>query len=125
MVKHTQTIRCQKPTNCLRVFDSFVGLALKELKADSEAVFFCEFCEIFKNNYFLEHIRTAASKPFLIGIWKFPYLRYLRFTLWKCTVFSGISALIHFKLVLQFCTTSGEYLEPCQKSMIARFCEYS
>ena len=32
MVKHTQTIRGQKPTNCLSVFDHFVGLALKELK---------------------------------------------------------------------------------------------
>ena len=32
MVKYTQTIRRQKPTNCLSVFDHFVGLALKELK---------------------------------------------------------------------------------------------
>ena len=32
MVKHTQTIRRQKPTNCLDVFDHFVGLALKGLK---------------------------------------------------------------------------------------------
>ena len=31
MVKHTQTIRRQKPTNCFSVFDHFVGLALKEL----------------------------------------------------------------------------------------------
>ena len=31
MVKHTQTIRRQKPTNCLSVFDHFVGLALKVL----------------------------------------------------------------------------------------------
>ena len=29
MVKHTQTLRWQKPTNCLSVFDHFVGLALK------------------------------------------------------------------------------------------------
>ena len=61
MVKHTQTIRCQKPRNCLRVFDNFVGLVPKGLKGDSGAVFFCEFCETFKNNYFLEHIRMAAS----------------------------------------------------------------
>ena len=32
MVKHTQTIRRQKPTNCLSVFGHFVGLALKGLK---------------------------------------------------------------------------------------------
>ena len=25
IVKHTQTIRLQKPTNCLSVFDHFVG----------------------------------------------------------------------------------------------------
>ena len=31
MVKHTQTIRRQQPTNCLSVFDHFVGLPLKGL----------------------------------------------------------------------------------------------
>ena len=31
MVKHTQTIRRQQPTNCLTVFDHFVGLALEGL----------------------------------------------------------------------------------------------
>ena len=31
MVKNTQTIRRLSPTNCLRVFDHFVGLALKGL----------------------------------------------------------------------------------------------
>ena len=31
MVKHTQTIRREKPTNCLSVFNHFVGLALKGL----------------------------------------------------------------------------------------------
>ena len=29
MVKHTQAIRRQQPTNCLSVFDHFVGLAVK------------------------------------------------------------------------------------------------
>ena len=32
MVKHTQTIRRLLPSNCLSVFDHFVGLALKGLK---------------------------------------------------------------------------------------------
>ena len=32
MVKQAQTIRQQRPTNCLSVFDHFVGLALKGLK---------------------------------------------------------------------------------------------
>ena len=31
MVKHTQTIRRQQPTNCLKVFDHFVELVLKGL----------------------------------------------------------------------------------------------
>ena len=31
MVKHTQTVRRQKPTNCLSVFDHFVELAIKGL----------------------------------------------------------------------------------------------
>ena len=31
MVKHTQTIRRQNPTNCLSVFDHFVKLAFKGL----------------------------------------------------------------------------------------------
>ena len=32
MVKHTQTILRQQPTNCLSVFDHFVGLARKGLR---------------------------------------------------------------------------------------------
>ena len=32
MVKHTQIIRRQKPTNCLSVFDHFLWLAIEELK---------------------------------------------------------------------------------------------
>ena len=35
MVKHTQTIRRQQPTNYLSVFDHFVKLALKGLKGVS------------------------------------------------------------------------------------------
>ena len=31
MVKRTQTIRRQQPTNCLSVFDRFMGLVFKEL----------------------------------------------------------------------------------------------
>ena len=34
MVKHTQTIHRQQLTNCLNVFDQFVGLALKGLTTD-------------------------------------------------------------------------------------------
>ena len=34
MVKHTQTISRQKPTNCFSVFDHFVKLTLKGLKTE-------------------------------------------------------------------------------------------
>ena len=34
MVKHTQTIRRQESTNCLSVFDHFVGFALKGLRLE-------------------------------------------------------------------------------------------
>ena len=33
MIKHTQTIRQQKPTNCLSAFDHLVGLAPKGLNS--------------------------------------------------------------------------------------------
>ena len=39
MVKQTQEIRRQKPTNCLRVFDHFMGLARKGLTFQSESTF--------------------------------------------------------------------------------------
>ena len=35
MVRHTQTICRQQPTNCLSVFDHFLGLALEGLKDHS------------------------------------------------------------------------------------------
>ena len=75
MLKNTQTIRSQ--TNCLSVFDHFLGLALKGLTAMTEYIFFYagnfvikktslqvlfyEFCEISKNTFFIEHHRKTAS----------------------------------------------------------------
>ena len=46
MVKHTQTIRWEKPTNCLSVLDHFVGLAFKWLRSsiDSQE---CKALQIF------------------------------------------------------------------------------
>ena len=48
MVKHTQTIRWQKPTNCVIVFDHSVGLVLKGLKLNPPqtvlVLFFNLFC---------------------------------------------------------------------------------
>ena len=42
MFKYTQAIRRQKPTNCLSVFDHFVGLALKRLRP--VWIFLLAFC---------------------------------------------------------------------------------
>ena len=36
MIEHTQTIRRQQPTNCLSVYDHFVGLEFKGLTIFSE-----------------------------------------------------------------------------------------
>ena len=38
MVKHTQTIRRKIPTNCLSVFNHFVGLALKGVELTLKGV---------------------------------------------------------------------------------------
>ena len=40
MDKHTQTIRRNLSTNCMSVFDHFVGLALKVLTIFSEIILF-------------------------------------------------------------------------------------
>lgn len=37
MVKHGQAIRWQKPTNCWKVFDHFVGLVRKRLNVGAGA----------------------------------------------------------------------------------------
>ena len=38
MVKYTQTTRRLFPTNCLSVFDHFVGLALKGLNLSTQVI---------------------------------------------------------------------------------------
>ena len=47
MVKNTQTIRRLLPTNCLIVFDHFVGLALKGLSFVKIAVYLTHFQTMF------------------------------------------------------------------------------
>ena len=79
-------------------------------------VYYCEFCVIFKNDYLVEHVQTVASD--ILG---YPYVGYLLQDpiLRKCTDFSGF--LIHFKLILESCTTSRVHLEPYQTSMMKSF----
>ena len=55
MVQHTQTIRPQQPTNCLSIFDHFVGLSPEGLILSTETL-----------NYFLvmllnSHINFPAT----------------------------------------------------------------
>ena len=62
MVKHTQTIARLLPTNCLSVFDHFVGLVLKGLKTDvlaSTLNFKTHRCNFFKQ---LGNVSKALSK---------------------------------------------------------------
>ena len=42
MVKHTQAIRRLSPTNCLSVFDHFMGLVLKALKIKAPKINPCD-----------------------------------------------------------------------------------
>ena len=42
------------------LFNKVSGLKPHEKETPTQ-VFFCEFCQIFNNNYFEEHLRTAAS----------------------------------------------------------------
>ena len=68
-----------------------------------------------KNDYLVVHVRTAASD--ILG---YPYvgISSARSIFQKCTVFSSILVFIHFKLILESCTTSGVYLEPYQTAMM-------
>ena len=75
----------------------------------------CEFCCIFENDYVVVHMLTAA-----FDILGYPYVEVSssRSTLKKCTVFSSILVFIHFRLILESCTTSGVYLEQYETSMM-------
>ena len=46
MVKHTQKIRRQQPTNCLSVFDHFLGLAVKQLTSMAMLRVSCRFLPV-------------------------------------------------------------------------------
>ena len=60
-------------------------------------------------------MRTAAS-----DILRYPYvgISSVRSILKICTVFFSILLFIHFKLILESCTTSGVYLEQYQTSIM-------
>ena len=43
------------------VLKNFAKFTRKHLRQSLVQVFYCEFCEIFKSNYFEEHLSTTAS----------------------------------------------------------------
>ena len=61
MVKHTQTIRGQQPTNCLSVFDHFMGLMPKGLK-------FFLYCSLITSHLFLEFDRNIFYEMGELGL---------------------------------------------------------
>ena len=63
MVKHTQTIRRQKPTNCLSMLVFFVGLAFKGLNK----------CTLSYGSQFLQKFIFVLQK----GV-KIPFLKFLK-----------------------------------------------
>ena len=68
MVKHTlKTIRRQKPTNCLSVFDRFVGLALKGL---NKYWWLVNFDNSYSNIFFLQdqHVNQEHNSINLVSM---------------------------------------------------------
>ena len=65
MIKHTQIICWQQLTNCLSVFDHFVGLALKGLRgvwlktAAKSSLFFKNILGQFINVRFVDHLEKC------------------------------------------------------------------
>ena len=57
------------------------------------------------------HVRTATSD--ILG-YSYIEIYSAKSTFKKCTVFSSILVFIHFKLILESCTTSVVYLQPYQ-----------
>ena len=56
MVKHTQIICRLLPTNCLSVFDHFMGLALNELNANANDNFYVQITGAFRDNQSLSEV---------------------------------------------------------------------
>ena len=89
MVKHIQTIHWRKPTNCLSVFDHFVGLTFKGLISDVKndcickwvtykGVFFIQYSNIFWNIWNFNAILTTLEiNEKVIVIWTQIVIRWL------------------------------------------------
>ena len=78
MVKHTQRIRCQQPTNCLCVFEHFVGFALKGfIEYNMRNMFLCKsytkydgetISRPFSKKIKIEHISRSIVLSFILFV---------------------------------------------------------
>ena len=72
MAKHTQTIRRQKPTNCLSVSDHFVGLALKGLNVNFAKKHFAYSPQLFGSSINLKkkslHLHSQSLLSFFAAL---------------------------------------------------------
>ena len=60
---------CQESPVLGSLFNKVAGLkACNFIEETPTQVVFCEYCEIFKNTYFEEHLQMAASEPLKIVI---------------------------------------------------------
>ena len=66
IVKHNQKIRRQQPTNCLSVFNHFVGLAFEGLTDGNEAKKIAHPFHV--NVAFLPSLKTSENQMFLGGV---------------------------------------------------------
>ena len=82
------------------------------LKRDSGAGAFLYFAKLV---VLVVHVRTATSD--ILG-YSYIEIYSAKSTFKKCTVFSSILVFIHFKLILESCTTSVVYLQPYQTDMM-------
>ena len=81
MFKHTQTIHWQQPTNCLIMFDHFVGLVLKGLNMHLKPLIAID--QYYNSKKLLKSMRISAQQS-------------------DCQVSQNISVLLDFKYVLVF-----------------------
>ena len=76
MVKHTQTIRQQKPTNCLSVFDHFWGLPVKGMEVGYLKSYQIFMMETFCKNSLSKRVLQNLSKKLHPRRLKGPVLYY-------------------------------------------------
>ena len=77
MVKHTQTICRLLPTNCLSVFDHFVGLALKGLNSLSEVVVAYRFCYMNSGQLLKKASESLPTKFYVLLSAEVTYRKFL------------------------------------------------